>query len=256
MRKRAFTLIELLVVIAIIAILAAILFPVFAQAREKARQASCQSNLKQIGSAFAMYSQDYDEQMVFNYHYDRSRERLWWWEDDLQPYMKNYQVYICPSAVPRIRYTWKRDLADFRARWPFPLWTTYVGNTANFSGGGWAACQALKGSRDCNPPMMSNGGSTDASLALASIDDAAGTILVTEGWNKEIWRVEETMSWRGRPGALPPQSVKDVKRRVFNEQELEGRHMDGNNILFADGHVKAIKSRAVRPGMWSRQGND
>ena len=64
MRKRGFTLIELLVVIAIIAILAAILFPVFAQAREAARKASCQSNLKQIGTALLMYSQDYDEMMT------------------------------------------------------------------------------------------------------------------------------------------------------------------------------------------------
>ena len=65
--KRGFTLIELLVVIAIIAILAAILFPVFAQAREKARQASCQSNLKQIGIAFKMYVQDYDEKWPSNH---------------------------------------------------------------------------------------------------------------------------------------------------------------------------------------------
>src|SRR5256885_15549422 len=63
MKKRGFTLIELLVVIAIIAILAAILFPVFAQAREKARQAACMSNLRQIGLAFAQYVQDYDERM-------------------------------------------------------------------------------------------------------------------------------------------------------------------------------------------------
>src|SRR5512137_1152715 len=65
-KRRAFTLIELLVVIAIIAILAAILFPVFAKAREKARQSSCQSNLKQIGLAFMQYAQDYDEQYPYN----------------------------------------------------------------------------------------------------------------------------------------------------------------------------------------------
>ncbi len=96
--KRAFTLIELLVVIAIIAILAAILFPVFAQAREAARKASCQSNLKQIGTSWQMYTQDYDETVPQNtwsngggaYHPVIAQARL-------QPYIKNTQVMRCPS---------------------------------------------------------------------------------------------------------------------------------------------------------------
>ncbi len=95
MSRRGFTLIELLVVIAIIAILAAILFPVFARAREKARQASCQSNLKQIAIAAQMYSQDYDERFVpmsmgtpAGTAYTASL---------LQPYIKNLQIFECPS---------------------------------------------------------------------------------------------------------------------------------------------------------------
>jgi len=88
----AFTLIELLVVIAILAILAAILFPVFAKAREKARQINCVSNLKQIGTAVQMYATDYDERL--NYY-----QQPWGvaWYDVLDPYTKNTQLRVCPS---------------------------------------------------------------------------------------------------------------------------------------------------------------
>ncbi len=93
--KRGFTLIELLVVIAIIAILAAILFPVFARAREKARQASCQSNLKQIALGWQMYVQDYDETAPRYYQSPSNFHVI----DRLNPYVKNYQIWICPSGV-------------------------------------------------------------------------------------------------------------------------------------------------------------
>src|SRR3954447_20099354 len=93
--RRGFTLIELLVVIAIIAILAAILFPVFGRARENARRSSCQSNLKQIGLGITQYTQDYDEIQPFvstagNWSVDG-------WMHTLQPYVKSYQVFKCPS---------------------------------------------------------------------------------------------------------------------------------------------------------------
>ncbi|MEN6401236.1 MAG: prepilin-type N-terminal cleavage/methylation domain-containing protein, partial [Armatimonadia bacterium] len=117
-RRRGFTLIELLVVIAIIAILAAILFPVFAKAREKARQTSCLNNLKQIGTAFIQYAQDYDERMpmrginmvqpdtsapgyFFTTAYNGSTTgKLISWMDLVYPYIKNRQVFVCPSLTP------------------------------------------------------------------------------------------------------------------------------------------------------------
>jgi prepilin-type N-terminal cleavage/methylation domain-containing protein len=97
MKRRAFTLIELLVVIAIIAILAAILFPVFAKAREKARTAACENNCKQIGLAFVQYVQDYDEHYPCQYIGAGATATTWGWNVTIQPYIKNTQAFVCPS---------------------------------------------------------------------------------------------------------------------------------------------------------------
>src|SRR6266571_1512515 len=99
-RRPGFTLIELLVVIAIIAILAAILFPVFAQARAKARQAACLSNAKQIGLGCRMYAQDYDEYNVPE-RVAGPKGSLISFRVNLQPYVKNKQVFVCPE-VPNL----------------------------------------------------------------------------------------------------------------------------------------------------------
>src|SRR5262249_11511404 len=98
-RQRAFTLIELLVVIAIIAILAAILFPVFAKARENARRTSCTSNLKQMGLGILQYTQDYDETFPLSVTASTSTTSNppVGWADAIQPYVKNTQIYQCPS---------------------------------------------------------------------------------------------------------------------------------------------------------------
>jgi prepilin-type N-terminal cleavage/methylation domain-containing protein/prepilin-type processing-associated H-X9-DG protein len=100
--RRGFTLIELLVVIAIIAILAAILFPVFAQAREKARQTSCLSNVKELGLAALMYAQDYDETLPRNRGGGSSGAYIGpYWHQIIEPYIKNRQIYRCPSEKTR-----------------------------------------------------------------------------------------------------------------------------------------------------------
>ncbi len=151
--KKGFTLIELLVVIAIIAILAAILFPVFARAREKARQASCQSNLKQIGLAVHMYAQDYDEVMVRGYtntpgisgNYMHAPELL-------HPYIKNAQVWQCPSE--------SSNYSSF----DHGIRCTYGINQAQFE---------VQDRR------------FDHSLSLAEIDDPSGTITFIDDTN--VW---------------------------------------------------------------------
>lgn len=94
-QRRGFTLIELLVVIAIIAILASILFPVFARARENARRTSCLSNLKQLGLAATQYTQDYDERLPPSY--DQTSPDTYCWYDLIQPYAKSNQLFFCPS---------------------------------------------------------------------------------------------------------------------------------------------------------------
>ena len=129
MNRKGFTLIELLVVIAIIAILAAILFPVFARAREKARQASCMSNLKQFGLALYMYAQDYDEKLPPHTDDDPGGLPINWRYYiiilRLTPYTKNYQILNCPSDNG---WTVPADAAGGR-------WSSYDYNTACGNGG-------------------------------------------------------------------------------------------------------------------------
>ncbi len=130
--RKGFTLIELLVVIAIIAILAAILFPVFARAREKARQTSCLSNVKELGLGLLMYMQDYDETFVRT----SANDMVAWaaagnhwsvWYRAIMPYVKNDQIYVCPSdgATNSARWstsgtTWDESTTA-AGQWYFPL---------------------------------------------------------------------------------------------------------------------------------------
>lgn len=120
--KKGFTLIELLVVIAIIAILAAILFPVFARAREKARQSNCLSNTKQIGLGIMMYAQDYDERYP-HYRYEAPTAISLYWcpsgtnEGMIGPYIKNRQVFTCPSySSGTYSYGWNYSYLGWAGR--------------------------------------------------------------------------------------------------------------------------------------------
>ena len=115
--RKGFTLIELLVVIAIIAILAAILFPVFARAREKARQTSCLNNVKQMTLGHVMYAQDYDERLPASYlpgnpaNYDN-------WYEVLEPYLKNTQILACPSEISSYWLGYGQNYSYLTSSWP------------------------------------------------------------------------------------------------------------------------------------------
>ena len=137
--RKGFTLIELLVVIAIIAILAAILFPVFAKAREKARQASCLSNTKQIGLAVMQYAQDYDEMLPATYTQNPNTN----WAQNIAPYCKNTQMFNCPSSSIRWDGTWNAENISYGynvffetpkalGAIPTPAETVLVGDGKNF----------------------------------------------------------------------------------------------------------------------------
>lgn len=218
---RGFTLIELLVVIAIIALLAAILFPVFARARENARKSSCSNNLKQIGLGFQQYAQDYDERMTQAW-YEPSAvgyPGAWRWMDAIYPYVKSQQLYQCPSASGNnARYVYRNPATSLtQTGGPFG---SYGYNVAYWGNNG--------GDNAINP----NG------QALADIQRPAQCMLsadthINGGNNWEI-------AWENS-GSNPTIVNGSPGRRLNNGNgEIVERHLGNANILFVDGHVKSL----------------
>jgi prepilin-type N-terminal cleavage/methylation domain-containing protein/prepilin-type processing-associated H-X9-DG protein len=230
--RPGFTLIELLVVIAIIAILAAILFPVFARARENARRASCQSNLKQIGLGVMQYTQDYDERFPRNawtctasevaakqYACTSTSASVLWYHP-LDPYIKSVQIWNCPS------YTGTLQTTTSGGQWAYSSAASY----------GWNVYQTGTGTTGIVTPFDL--------ASLASVEAPATTIFSTEG-NPGYYRVS---------GAIPTTS---------NTNPVGTRHLDGVNFLWADGHVKwSLPSKYTYaagdpvPGEWTLTAND
>jgi prepilin-type N-terminal cleavage/methylation domain-containing protein/prepilin-type processing-associated H-X9-DG protein len=230
MKRRGFTLIELLVVIAIIAILAAILFPVFARARENARKTSCLSNQKQLGLGLMMYAQDNDEAMPVGCNSGGNG-----WAVSIAPYVKSTQIYTCPSDATNATNATRPDRISYAYNLSIPY-------GANGYGGG---------------------------ARLASLNSPVKTIAISEVENAS-WSINTETSYCGRaysptgnglPGTqLQPDGVSiryatGYFSHVPNPPGTGayanrlGRHLEGANYAFADGHAKWLKVSTVSPGL-------
>lgn len=221
--RRGFTLIELLVVIAIIAILAAILFPAFARARENARRTSCMSNLKQMGLGAMQYVQDYDEKFYWTYSpnaatappdgvYWFGDATNWVWPQLLHPYTKSIQIVVCPSRATNTST---------------PYWGHYGTNgllTARGAYGGTPISLAQINSSSTTYLMMDSGPYViDPYYALGPVG--------------EFWYVPGSGEGGVTCPAMTPASL--------TADCQSGRHFGGVNVAFADGHVKWLKASTV-----------
>lgn len=261
MRNKAFTLIELLVVIAIIAILAAILFPVFAQAREKARQTSCLSNVRQLGTAAHMYAQDYDEVIHANAFADPPRvaEGAHFvncstprWMDVLNPYIKNTQIFNCPSdpfsAISgRLATGANHTLAGNKlyVYQPYAPSGSPVNREADCgSSTGLTNVGRRFGSYAINNMYYATGDAQTPpnNQPLAAIAQPADTALICEvqgmGQSGDFYRRDLADPQPTTPNETFPFPAL-INRN--NNGAILGRHMKLTNVVWCDGHAKATR---------------
>jgi prepilin-type N-terminal cleavage/methylation domain-containing protein/prepilin-type processing-associated H-X9-DG protein len=235
-RSHGFTLLELLIVVAIIGLLAAILFPVFARVRENARRGRCQSNLKQIGLGIQMYTQDYDDRYPQASYKDTSYSGVdnpppgGWvsdysrglqqvaWHNLIEPYTKNSQIFICPSTPKLTVKNGIKNLAEGQV------------------GINLALIQRRNSWNDAAPNSLSRVVSPVGTYAVFD----CGTNILNPG---------EAVTPSGENGYLPgagPYAGSLASSQAYKQNDFQnGRHFGGVNMLFADGHVKWLKSELV-----------
>ena len=211
--RAAFTLIEILVVISIIAILAAILFPVFGRVRENARRTSCLSNLRQIGLGLQQYTQDYDEQNSRSWYVASgasSASASYKWMDAIYPYVKSEQVFNCPCHTLPVNIPPSASIFDSYKFRDGTRWGSYAANVTYFGDGNF------------NPFLARH---------LASWESPATTVYVVDG----VGRYE--IAWEtGNPpiSATHPRYID-----VGGFPTVFERHLGTSVVLFCDGHAKA-----------------
>jgi prepilin-type N-terminal cleavage/methylation domain-containing protein len=216
--QKAFTLIELLVVIAIVALLTAILFPVFSRARENARRTSCLSNLKQIGLGALQYAQDYDETMIgTELGEDTPASPEYFWAEMIAPYTKSAQILNCPSATNRVQFGSPQ---------------------AGFSQGithEWSYNYAINDVRDASDRRVGA-----AFSPLSALSRPAETVLLLDGWPLGAAPASDTerheVAWK--------LGSRDVTANALDDGSP--RHLEGFVAVFCDGHSK-WRRRAANP---------
>jgi prepilin-type N-terminal cleavage/methylation domain-containing protein/prepilin-type processing-associated H-X9-DG protein len=242
--RRGFTLIELLVVIAIIAILAAILFPVFAQAREKARSISCLSNVKQLTMAQLMYVQDNDEKFTgWNWGQRFVMDSASFWAPAGLPYIKSLKLYQCPSdglEWPTVN-DWTGQGPDAGAHDPFASWANRwfweKPNNPNFIS--YGINEALMSGRKLAAIK------SPANYAMI-MDSAVGLVNSWETTNPaEMTQIACRAAFSNQGCCLIWQDGHDAAwfKANYSTNELESstRHTGGQNVSFVDGHAKWFK---------------
>jgi prepilin-type N-terminal cleavage/methylation domain-containing protein/prepilin-type processing-associated H-X9-DG protein len=248
--SRAFTLIELLVVIAIIALIAAILFPVFAQVREKSRQASCASNLKQLGLALAMYAQDHDETLPAETSappINGGNSTAVTYDRQLAPYVRNDQVYACPSdGVPRAT----SDFWDGRYEVTKPRRSYGITNRLR-------TLEASQRGRE----LDANTGAIQT--PLAQVEQPSATVALVESWaifpdgtsdsvlggpagatllDCDAWK----LPGRKKPSDAPIDDFAPCSDFTEDRALPAKGHLEHGNYVFMDGHVKSLRWAQVR----------